>query len=194
MNAKLIALALASTATLALTPSCANDPITQTNASTASASQIARDSRAALRSLYASNPTARALGQKAKAVLVFPSIVKAGFMVGAQAGNGAMIRDTGEISGFYQTAAASYGLQAGVQQFGYALFLMDDGAFRNIQRSDGWEVGSSPSLVVVDQGIATSLTTATANKGTYAFFFNQRGLMGGLGLQGSKITRIHPQH
>ena len=194
MNAKLIALALASTATLALTPSCANDPITQTNASTANASQIARDSRAALRSLYASNPTARALGQKAKAVLVFPSIVKAGFMVGAQAGNGAMIRDTGEISGFYQTAAASYGLQAGVQQFGYALFLMDDSAFRNLQRSGGWEVGSSPSLVVVDQGIATSLSTATANKGTYAFFFNQRGLMGGLGLQGSKITRIHPQH
>jgi lipid-binding SYLF domain-containing protein len=127
-------------------------------------------------------------------VLVFPSIVKAGFMVGAQAGNGAMIRDTGEISGFYQTAAASYGLQAGVQQFGYALFLMDDSAFRNLQRSGGWEVGSSPSLVVVDQGIATSLSTATANKGTYAFFFNQRGLMGGLGLQGSKITRIHPQH
>jgi lipid-binding SYLF domain-containing protein len=194
MKTKLIALALASATTLALTPSCANDPITQTNASTASASQIARDSRAALRSLYASNPTARALGQKAKAVLVFPSVVKAGFMVGAQGGNGAMIRDTGEISGFYQTAAASYGLQAGVQKFGYALFLMDDGAFRNLQRSDGWEVGSSPSLVVVDQGIATSLTTATANKGTYAFFFNQRGLMGGLGLQGSKITRIHPQH
>lgn len=194
MHAKLIALALASATTLALTPSCANDPITQTNASAANASQIARDSRAALRSLYASNPTARALGQKAKAVLVFPSIVKAGFMVGAQGGNGAMIRDTGEISGFYQTAAASYGLQAGVQQFGYALFLMDDSAFRNLQRSDGWEVGSSPSLVVVDQGIATSLTTATANKATYAFFFNQRGLMGGLGLQGSKITRIHPQH
>jgi lipid-binding SYLF domain-containing protein len=194
MHAKLIALTIASATTLTLTPSCANDPITQTNASTASASQIASDSRAALRSLYASNPAARALGQKAKAVLVFPSIMKAGFMVGAQGGNGAMIRDTGEISGFYQTAAASYGLQAGVQQFGYALFFMDDAAFRNIQRSDGWEVGSSPSLVVVDQGIAASLSTTTANKGTYAFFFNQRGLMGGLGLQGSKITRIHPQN
>ena len=130
---------------------------------------------------------------RAKAVIIAPEIVKAGFMVGAQGGNGAMIRDTGEISGFYQTAAASYGLQAGVQQFGYALFLMDDSAFRNLQRSGGWEVGSSPSLVVVDQGIAATLSTATANKGTYAFFFNQRCLMGGLGLQGSKITRIHPQ-
>ncbi len=193
MNAKTIALVIASAATLALVPSCANDPITQTNGATSSASQISRDSRAALKSLYAQNSAARALGKKAKGVLVFPSVVKGGLIIGAQAGNGAMIRDTGEISGFYQTAAASYGLQAGVQEFGYAIFLMDDSAFRNINSSGGWEVGSSPSLVVVDKGMATSLTTTTMNKSTYAFFFNQRGLMGGLGLQGSKITRIHPQ-
>lgn len=194
MNFKLIALALASLSTLALVPSCANDPLTRANGAASSASQISRDSRAALRSLYAQNSAARALGQKAKGVLVFPSVVKGGFMVGAQAGNGAMIRDTGEISGFYQTTAASYGLQAGIQEFGYALFFMDDSAYRNINRSGGWEIGSSPSLVVVDKGVAGSLTTATIHKGTYAFFFNQRGLMGGLGLQGSKITRIHPQH
>lgn len=193
MKTKTIALAIASAATLAFVPSCANDPITQANGATSSASQISRDSRAALKSLYAQNSAARALGKKAKGVLVFPSVVKGGFMVGAQAGNGAMIRDTGEISGYYQTTAASYGLQAGVQEFGYALFLMDDSAFRNINRSGGWEIGSSPSLVIVDEGMATSLTTTTLNKSTYAFFFNQRGLMGGLGLQGSKITRIHPQ-
>ena len=174
-------------------PSCANNPVTQANAATSSASQISRDSRAALSSLYAQNPGARALGRKARGILVFPSVVKGGLIVGAQAGNGAMIRDTGVISGFYQTTAASYGLQAGVQEFGYAVFLMDDEAFHNINRSGGWEIGSSPSLVVVDKGMATSLTTTTIDKGTYAFFFNQRGLMGGLGLQGSKITRIHPQ-
>jgi lipid-binding SYLF domain-containing protein len=193
MNARLIALALASIATFSLVPSCANDPLTRANGAASSASQISRDSRAALRSLYAQNPGARALGQRAKGVMVFPSIVKGGFMVGAQAGNGAMIRDTGEISGYYQSTAASYGLQAGIQEFGYALFFMDDGAYRNINRTGGWEIGSSPSLVVVDKGMAGSLTTTTLNKGTYAFFFNQRGLMGGLGLQGSKITRIHPK-
>jgi len=193
MKTKTIALILASAATLALVPSCANDPITQANAANSSASQISRDSRAALASLYAQNPGAKTLGRKARGVLVFPSVVKGGLIVGAQAGNGAMIRDTGEISGYYQTAAASYGLQAGVQEFGYAVFLMDDEAFRNINRSGGWEIGSSPSLVVVDKGMATSLTTTTIDKGTYAFFFNQRGLMGGLGLQGSKITRIHPK-
>ncbi len=167
--------------------------ITHANGATSSASQISRDSRAALKSLYAQNPAARALGKKARGILVFPSVVKGGLIVGAQAGNGAMIRDTGVISGYYQTTAASYGLQAGVQEFGYALFLMDDEAFRYLGQTGGWEIGSSPSLVVVDKGIASSLTTATIEKGTYAFFFNQRGLMGGLGLQGSKITRIHPQ-
>lgn len=193
MKAKTIALAIASATTLALVPSCANDPVVQANGATSSASQIARDSRAALKSLYAQNPAARTLGQRAKGVLVFPSIVKGGLMIGAQAGNGAMVRDTGEISGFYQTTGLSYGFQAGAQEFGYALFLMDDSAFRAMNSSGGWDVGSSPSLVVVDKGVANTLTTTTMNKSTYAFIFNQRGLMGGLGLQGTKITRIHPQ-
>ncbi|MEI6655123.1 MAG: lipid-binding SYLF domain-containing protein [Verrucomicrobiota bacterium] len=193
MKSQTIALALATAVALACVPGCANDPFTQANASTASATHISSAAQAALSSLYAQNPGARALGKKARGVLVFPSIVKGGFLLGAQGGNGAMIRDTGEISGFYQTAAASYGLQAGIQQFGYALFLMDDEAYRNLSRSGGWEIGGAPSLVIVDKGMAASLSTATIDRGTYAFFFDQRGLMGGLSLQGSKITRIHPE-
>jgi lipid-binding SYLF domain-containing protein len=192
MKTKLAALALAAVS-FALLPGCANDPITQANAASSSSTKIAKESRAALASLYEQNPKARQLGRKAKAVLVFPSIVKGGLVVGAQAGNGAMIRDTGVVSGYYQTTAASYGLQAGVQTFGYALFLMDESAFANLNRSGGWELGSSPSIVVLDKGASGSLSTATLNKGTYAVFFNQRGLMGGLGLQGTKITRIHPK-
>jgi lipid-binding SYLF domain-containing protein len=193
MKAQTLALVIASAAIPALVPSCTNDPITQANGATSSASRISRDSRAALKSLYAQNPAARALGKKAKGILVFPSIVKGGLIVGAQAGNGAMIRDTGEISGFYQTAGASYGLQAGAQEFGYALFLMDDSAFRSLNSSGGWDIGSSPSLVVVDKGMAGTLTTTTLDKSTYAFIFNQKGLMGGIGLQGTKITRIQPK-
>ena len=192
MNIRLIALCIASAAINAL-PSCTTDPITRTNSATSSASKISHDSRAALKSLYAQNPAARAIGKQAKGVLVFPSVVKGGLIVGAQAGNGAMIRDSGEISGFYQTTAASYGLQACVQEFGYALFFMNDAAYRSVSRSGGWEIGSSPSLVIVDKGVATSLTTTTLDKNMYALFFDQRGLMGGLGLQGSKITRIQPQ-
>lgn len=167
---------------------CATGP----TASGASASQISADSRAALRDLYRSNPKARQLGSKAKGILVFPSIAKGGFIVGGMGGNGALIRPDGSIRDYYQTGGLSYGLQAGLQKYGYALFLMDKEAFANINRTDGWDVGSSPSLTVVDKGVASELSTKTIDKGTYAFFFNQSGLMGGLGLQGSKITRIHP--
>jgi lipid-binding SYLF domain-containing protein len=171
---------------------CGNDPVTNLNAASVNPRQLASDSRAALDDLYRRKPAARRLGANAKGILVFPKITKGGLMVGGMGGNGALIRPDGTIRDFYQTAGASYGLQAGIQQYGYALFLMDDSAFSNINRSGGWEVGSSPSLVIVDEGMAASLTTTTLNKSTYAFFFNQRGLMGGLGLQGSKITRIQP--
>ena len=171
---------------------CANDPLTNLNAANTNPKQLAADSRKSLNDLYRTNPAARALGAKAKGILVFPEITKRGFMIGAMGGNGSLIRNDGTIRDFYQTAGLSYGFQAGIQEYGYALFLMDNEAFANINRSGGWEVGSSPSLVVVDQGMAASLSTTTMNKGTYAFFFNQKGLMGGLGLQGSKITRINP--
>lgn len=171
---------------------CGNDPVTNLNAASVNPRQLAADSRAALDDLYRRKPAARKLGANAKGILVFPNITKGGLMVGGMGGNGALIRPDGTIRDFYQTAGASYGLQAGIQQYGYALFLMDDAAFANINRSGGWEVGSSPSLVIVDEGMAASLSTTTLNKSTYAFFFNQRGLMGGLGLQGSKITRIQP--
>ena len=172
--------------------SCATGPVTRANASTASASQITRDSRAALRGLYQSDAGARSLGNRAKAVLVFPAITKAGFGIGGMAGNGAMIGADGSNRGYYQTAGLSYGLQAGVQQYGYALFLMNKEARRHLDQSNGWEIGSNPSVVVVDTGMARSLSTTTLDKQAYAVFFNQRGLMAGLGLQGSKVTRIKP--
>lgn len=194
MKTTLIRLAIFTAATFAFVPSCAtNDPVTRTNAANTSASQLSRDSRAALASLYSQNSGARALGGRARAIVVFPSVTRAGFVFGGQAGNGTMFRNDGSVAAYFQTTSASWGLQAGIQSFGYALFLMDEEAIRNINRSGGWEVGLSPSLVIVDQGMASSLTTTSANRGTFAFFFDQRGLMGGLGLQGSKITRINPQ-
>lgn len=188
---KLATAALLATGTLALSH-CGNDPVTNINAASVNPRQLAADSRAALNTLCRQNPAARRLRASAKGIIVFPVVTKGGLMIGGMGGNGALIRNDGTIRDFYQTAGASYGLQAGVQQYGYALFLMDNSAFRNIDRANGWEVGSSPSLVIVDEGMAASLTNATLNKSTYAFFFNQRGLMGGLGLQGSKITRIQP--
>jgi lipid-binding SYLF domain-containing protein len=162
-----------------------------TEARAASAAEIDAASRAALRQLYASNATARNVGHQARAVLVFPKITKGGFLVAAQHGEGALFVQSGTL-GYYNTVAASYGLQAGVQTFGYALFFVNSRALSHLSRRGGWELGSAPSLVVVDKGMAGSLSTTGLNKDIYAFFFNQKGLMGGLGLQGSKITEIHP--
>lgn len=155
----------------------------------ASAAEIDRDVTAALRKLYASTPKAKELAAVAKGILVFPGIVKAGFLVAGQYGEGAL-RVGGKTVGYYSTVAASYGYQAGAQKFGYALFFMTESAMQYLDKSDGWELGSAPSVVVVDQGAASGLSTSTLQSDMYAFFFSQKGLMAGLGLQGSKITKI----
>ncbi len=156
----------------------------------ASAAEINRDADAALKTLYDSEPVAKDLAAKAKGILVFPSIIKAGFIVGGHYGEG-VLRKGDKAVGYYNTVAASYGLQAGAQTFGYALMFMDDASLKYLDESHGWEVGAGPSIVIVDQGIAKSLTTTTVQKGVYAFFFAQKGLMAGLGLQGSKISKIN---
>jgi lipid-binding SYLF domain-containing protein len=157
----------------------------------ASAAELDQSAKAALGSLYASNPEARVVGKQAKGILVFPSIVKGGFIVGAQHGDGALLVN-GKTVAYYNTVAASYGFQAGIQKFGYAMFFMNDASLNYLRKTGGFEVGTAPSLVVVDTGIARSLSTTTLNKGIYVFFFNQKGLMGGLGLQGTKITQFTP--
>jgi lipid-binding SYLF domain-containing protein len=154
-----------------------------------SAAHLQTEAAAALSKLYADSPQARMLGEKAAAVLVFPNIVKAGFMVGAQYGEGVLLKK-GRTVGYYSSVAGSYGLQAGVQGFAYTLFLMSDSAVKYLDKSDGWEIGVGPSIVVVDEGVARTLTTTTAKDDVYAFIFDQKGLMAGLGIQGSKITRI----
>jgi lipid-binding SYLF domain-containing protein len=155
------------------------------------AAEIDRDVDSALAKLYASTPAAKEISRVAKGILVFPDVVKAGLIVGGQYGTGAL-RVEGKTVGYYNTVAASYGLQAGAQKFGYAMFFLTQSALDYLTKSKGWEIGVGPSVVVVDSGLAKSLTTTTAKEEIYAFFFSQKGLMAGLGLQGSKITKITP--
>ena len=143
----------------------------------------------ALRRVVSSNPAARQLNAKAVAVLVFPKIVKAGFLLGGAYGEGAMIQG-GRIVGYYNSAAASYGLQAGAQWFGYALFFMNAGALRYLDQSSGFEIGVGPSVAIVDEGVAKRITSGTLTQDIYAIVFNQKGLMAGLGIEGSKISKI----
>ena len=173
-------------------PALSGCQTTGSQASDASAAaRIDRDADVALTNLYDSVPKARELAEQAKGILVFPSIVKAAFIGGAQYGKGAL-READRTVGYYSSLAASYGLQAGVQTFGYALFFMNEAALSYLDRSAGWEVGVGPSIVVLDHGKAKALTTTTLKHDIYAFIFSQKGLMAGLGLQGSKITKINP--
>lgn len=145
----------------------------------------------ALKKLYAKSPAALELSKVAKAVLVFPSILKVGLIFGGQFGEGALLIE-GKTTGYYNTVTASYGLQAGAQKFGYALFFMDTASLEYLNKSEGWELGVGPSIVFVDEGRARSMTTTTAQEGIYAFTFSQKGLMAGISIQGSKITKINP--
>ena len=155
----------------------------------ASAAGIDADVDAALIKLYEEQPVAKMLADKAVAILVFPNMVKAGFLVGAQYGEGALLKK-GRTVGYYNSVAASYGLQAGAQSFGYVLFLMTPSAVHYLNKSGGWEIGVGPSVVVADEGVARTLTSTTLKSDVYAFIFDQKGLMAGMGLQGSKITKI----
>jgi lipid-binding SYLF domain-containing protein len=147
------------------------------------------DAKRDYNNLVARVPAAKALGKNAVAVLVFPKIIKAGLVVGGQFGDGVLLKG-GKAAGYYNTSGASYGLQAGAQEYGYAMFFMNEKALKALTETDGFEVGVGPSVVVVDEGMAKSVTSITMKDDVYAFVFAQKGLMGGIGLQGNKITRL----
>jgi lipid-binding SYLF domain-containing protein len=162
---------------------------TALSASAQSPSALEGSSRKALISLTATYPAAKALSKDAVAVLVFPRITRAGFVFGGQYGEGVLFKE-GKAAGYYSIAGASYGLQAGAQQFGYAMFFMNENALKSLTDTDGFQIGVGPSVVVVDQGMGMSTSTMTLNQDIYSFIFGQRGLMAGLGLQGNRIARL----
>jgi len=161
-----------------------------TPAQAATAEDLNRDADTALHMLTRTNPLAAQVASKAKAVLIFPNIVKAGFIFGAAYGEG-VLKEGSHIDGYYNTITGSWGLQAGAQSYGYALFLMTDNALDYIHQSHGWEIGTGPTVVVVNEGVAKNLSSTTLQDDAYAFIFDQQGLMASLSLEGTKISRIH---
>ncbi|MGA9913016.1 YSC84-related protein [Paraburkholderia sp.] len=154
--------------------------------------ELEAKARAALQQLAGTAPRTQQLQQAAKAVLVFPDILKVGFIAGAQGGKGVMFGPDGTVLGYYTARAVSWGLQAGGQSFSEAMFLMSDSAVSYLNSSDGWSVGVGPSVVVVDAGMGKSMTSTTLKSDVYAFIFGQQGLMAGMGVQGQKISKYTP--
>jgi lipid-binding SYLF domain-containing protein len=152
------------------------------------AGELSKEANDALNSLYAQVDGAKALGAKAHAILVFPKVKKAGLGIGGQHGDGALIKN-GKTVAYYSTSGGSFGLQAGVQTYGYAMFFMNPKALQELDKANGFEVGVGPSVVIMDEGMAKSSTTKTMKDDIYAFIFGQKGLMAGLGIQGNKIKK-----
>jgi lipid-binding SYLF domain-containing protein len=171
---------------------CATHPSMAQEQGKTAAAELASDSQAALQRLTASVPLAKTLVPTAHAILVFPKVTKAGLGVGGQYGEGALFKK-GTAVAYYKTTGASFGLQAGGQQYGYAMFFMKAKALDDFVNASGFEVGVGPSVVLVDEGKAKTMTSTTMKEDIYAFVFGQKGLMAGLGVQGNKITKITPK-
>jgi lipid-binding SYLF domain-containing protein len=147
------------------------------------------DASAALTFLCRREPVAKWIGEKAKAVLVFPNTVNPRFILRGQYGEGELLAN-GKPIAHYQSVGASYGLPDGAQSWGCALFFMNDNALQCLDKSDGWEIGVGPSILVVDKAIAKSLTGTALENDVYAFIFDRNGLIPGAGIRGTKIIKL----
>ncbi|OGT82320.1 MAG: hypothetical protein A3J35_06170 [Gammaproteobacteria bacterium RIFCSPLOWO2_02_FULL_52_10] len=127
--------------------------------------------------------------QRAEGVLVFPEVVKAGFGVGGEYGEGAL-RIAGKNVDYYSTAAASIGFQLGAQLKTIILVFLEKGALEKFRNSSGWEVGVDGSVALIELGVGKDINTVTISDPIVGFVISNKGLMYNLTLEGSKITKL----
>ena len=156
----------------------------------ASAGAIDFGARDTLDRMYRQVPGTRALAARAAGVLVFPTIVKAGFGIGGEYGEGVM-RIRGRTAGYYNSVAASVGLQLGAQARSVVIMFMTPDALAEFQRIDGWKVGVEGSIAIIDVGAGGSVDSTRIASPVVGFIFDNKGLMYNLTLEGSKISRIY---
>ena len=180
INRRMVTLGLGSLPLLALAPAAQ---------AASTAAEINKDSSEALQQLYRLNPVAESISQKALGTLIFPKITKGGLIFGGSYGEGEL-RDSGKVVNYYSSVSASWGLQAGVQTYSYVVFLITSKAIDYLNTSKGWEIGVGPTVVLVNEGVGKNLSTSTLKDDAYAFIFGQQGLMAGINIEGSKISKI----
>lgn len=141
----------------------------------------------ALADLYKQSPAARELASRAKGMLIFPSVYKAGFWVGGEYGEGAL-RIGGENVRYYNIASASLGLQLGAQIKSQVILFMTDSSLKKFRNSEGWKAGVDGSVAIASFGASGDIDTNTAQQPIIGFIFSNKGLMYNLTIEGSKIT------
>ncbi|SAL44968.1 BPSL1445 family SYLF domain-containing lipoprotein [Caballeronia humi] len=150
---------------------------------------IDADVDATMQRLYATVKGSRELVAKSRGVLVFPSVIQAGFVVGAQYGKGAL-RVGGGTVGYYSTTSASVGLQAGAQSKSLIFLFMTQDALDKFRNSDGWAAGVDASVALVKMGANGVVDTTTATSPVEAFVLTNAGLMADVSLAGTKVSRL----
>jgi lipid-binding SYLF domain-containing protein len=155
----------------------------------ASAAQLDAEVADTLLEFYAQVHGSRELLGKSEAVLVFPSVIKAGMGFGGEYGEGALLT-RGRTLEYYNTISASIGFQLGVQKRSVIIAFMTPEALAGFRRVDGWKVGVDGSIALVTVGVGGSIDTNRITSPIVGFIFDGKGLMYNLTLEGSKKTRI----
>jgi lipid-binding SYLF domain-containing protein len=157
----------------------------------ASAARINADVRATINQFFAQTPGARELANKAAGILVFPTVVKAGFGFGGEYGEGGMLI-AARPAGYYNLVSASFGFQLGAQARAVIIMFMTEGALANFSRTAGWKVGVDGSVTLITLGAGASIDSNQITSPVIGFVLDPTGLMYNLTLEGSKISRINP--
>jgi lipid-binding SYLF domain-containing protein len=155
------------------------------------ASVIESEANAAL-AIFKTKPGAAQFLSQVKGYLIFPSVIKGGFVVAGEYGEG-VLRVNGQTKAYYSIGSASLGFQAGVQEASYLIAFVSQRALDNFMKSDGWEAGVDGTITLVTWGGSKDISSISYEKPIYGFVFDSKGLMGGISLEGTKFTRIIPQ-
>lgn len=187
---RLAAAAVASLALMSVAVTGCSTTSSHTSATPAAQrAEINTSADAALQKLYENAPDARQLVRDAKGVLIFPTVIRAGLVVGGEYGRG-VLRVGGSPVGYYQTAAGSLGFQAGAQSSSTILLFMTDEALANFRNSNGWTVGADATVTVANVGASGNIDSTTAQQAVIGFVVTNVGLMAGVSLAGSRITPL----
>jgi lipid-binding SYLF domain-containing protein len=171
---------------------CGILPLAVMSSATAkTAAEIDAGVKAARDQCAAQIPACKAAAEKAQGMLVFPEVTKAAVGVGGSYGEGALIVGD-KKAGYYSATSASIGLQLGAQTSAQIIMFMTAEALDNFRNSSGWEAGANAQVTMIDEGKAADIDAVLRSTPVVAFVFGQKGLMGDLSVEGSKITKLEP--
>ena len=155
----------------------------------ASNEEIDAKANQAIEQLYADSSAAQELGARAAGMLIFPDITKGGLIIGGEYGEG-VLRIDGRSVGYYASASGSLGLQIGISSRSLVIMFLDEKALEKFQNSDGWEAGVDADVTVIDSGATGTIDTTNLQKPVVAFNFGESGLMAGVSIEGTKVTKL----